>query len=270
MKLFGMTLSAALALVMMSTAYAAEGTIYKTAGGRVTGEIRWKNSAREYAVTNAKGMTVTLPADDVERIDMVRPAKLDAAIRGVKAGGSKMSSAIADLEKIAKEYSHLTFDREASSWLAQAYLKQGNASKAVSVCETVIRGDAEAAYMGPMAVTYWDALIKDGKASKLRLHLDKAIASGDSVAAANALVARGNEIMARGASRANCEEALRDGYLRVILLYADTSTDASTDAFAQALYMGAKAFDGMGQGNRANKLRATLKAECAASSWARR
>jgi hypothetical protein len=109
-------------------------------------------------------------------------------------------------------------------------------------------------------------LIKDGKDAKLNLLLDKAIASGDEVAAAAALVARGNAAMARGSNRANCEEALRDGYLRVILLYAE----AGSEAYAEALYMGAKAFDGMGQGNRANKLREELKANCPNSTWARK
>ena len=199
-------------------------------------------------------------------MEVSRPASLDAAIKRVRAGGSGLGSAITTLQEIAKDYSHLTYDREATRWLADAYLQQGNAAKAVSACEAVIRDDAEAAYMGPMAVLYWRALTKDGKASKLNLLIDKAVASGDAEAAAAALVARGNAIMERGNARANCEEALRDGYLRVILLYANPESEA----YPEALYMGAKAFDGMSQGARANALRDKLKKECPASAWARK
>ena len=253
MKKLSITLCAALAALTALPAFAADaqptGTIV-TANGRATGTLRWKNSAKEYSLTNARGMTVTFPADDVVRVEVNRPAALDAAIKRVRAGGSGVASAIPTLEEIAKDYSHLTYDREATRWLADAYLQQGNASKAVSACEAVIRDDAEAAYMGPMAVLYWRALTKDGKASKLSLLLDKAIASGDE----------------RGTARANCEEALRDGYLRVILLYANPESEA----YPEALYMGAKAFDGMGQGARANALRDKLKQECASSAWARK
>ncbi len=270
MKTLRLTLCALLAVLAIAPVWAAAekptGTIVTTAGTRVRGEIRWKNSAKEYVLTNDKGMTVTYPEDDVENVEMVRPASLDAAIKRVKAGGAGVSSAIPQLAEIAKDYSHLTFDREATRWLATAYLAQGNSAKAVAECEKIIRDDPEAAYMGPMAVMYWRALTKDGKASKLTLLLDKAVASGDAEAAAAALVARGNAVMERGTARANCEEALRDGYLRVILLYADPASEA----YAEALYMGAKAFDGMSQGARANKLRDQLKQDCPTSEWARK
>lgn len=269
MKKLSVTLCALLAALTALPAFAAEsqptGTIV-TANGRATGTLRWKNSAKEYSLTNAKGMTVTFPADDVVSVEVSRPAALDPAIKRVRAGGSGLAAAITTLQDIAKDYSHLTYDREATRWLADAYLQQGKAADAVKACEAVIRDDAEAAYMGSMAVLYWRALTKDGKASKLSLLLDKAIASGDAEAAAAALVARGNAIMERGTARANCEEALRDGYLRVILLYANPDSEA----YPEALYMGAKAFDGMSQGARANALRDTLKKACPTSEWARK
>lgn len=239
--------------------------IIQTANGSTRGALRWKNGAKEYVVTNEKNMTVTFKADDVESVVVDRPAALDGAIKKVQTN-SGVGAALPVLEKIAKDYAHLTYDKEATAWLARAYLLQGNAAKAVSACETVIRDDAEAAYKGDVAVTYWDALIKAGNSTKLKGLLDKAIASGDSTAAAFALVKRGDDIMARGSARANCEEALRDGYLRVILLYADPRSEA----YAEALYKGAKAFEGMGQSSRAARLREQLKSECGASDWARK
>ena len=248
---------------MAAAALQPTGTVY-TGTGQMRGNLRWLNSAKEYRVSDGK-REASFKADDVERVEVDRPAALAQAIKRVQTNQG-LAAAIASLEEVVKAYGHLTYDLEAARWLAAAYLQQGNAAKAVSTCETIIRDNPEAAYKGEMAVSYWEALIKDGKASKLNLLLDKAIASGDSEAAANALVKRGDAIMARGSSRANCEEALREGYLRVILLYADPQSDA----YAEALYKGAKAFDGMSQGSRANKLRETLKRDCASSVWARK
>ena len=260
------TFCALCAILVAAAVQAADptGTLYNVNGGQTRGKLQWRNSAKEYVVTTNRG-SFTFPADQVERVDVDPPAELNAAIKRVQSG-SGLASAIKTLETIAKDYRHLTYDREATQWLAAAYLKEGNAAKAVSACEAVIRDDPEAAYMGAMAVQYWQALIKDGKTAQLDRHLEKAIASGDKIAAASALVARGDAIMARGNSRANCEEALRDGYLRVILLYADPETDA----YPAALYKGAQAFDGMGQGARAGKLREQLKRDCPSSEWARK
>jgi len=241
------------------------GTLVKTDGGRVTGRLRWKNAAKEYEVTLEKGSTI-VPGTDVDTVEIPRPASLDAAIKGVQAGGGQIAKATAALEDIVKSYNHLTWDREAARWLAEGHIRQGNPGKAISVCEAIIRDAPEAAYMGNMAVAYWRALTKDGKSAKLTPLLEKAIASGDKDSAAAALVARGNAIMERGSARVNSEEALRDGYLRVILLYADPDGEA----YPEALYMGAKAFDGMSQGARANKLREKLKSECRNSEWARK
>lgn len=261
------TLGALCAVLVAASVQAADpmGTLHNVNGGQTRGKLQWRNAAKEYVVTTDRG-TFTFPADQVASVDVDRPAALDSAIKRVQSG-SGLASAVKTLEEIAKDYRHLTYDKEATQWLATAYLKEGKAAEAIKACETVIRDDPTAAYTGAMAVQYWEALIKDGKSgTQLNRHLEKAIASGDKVAAASALVARGDAIMARGTSRANCEEALRDGYLRVILLYADPATDA----YPAALYKGAQAFDGMGQGARAGKLRETLKSACPNSDWARK
>lgn len=260
------SLGALCALVLGATLQAAiqpTGTVYNVNGGQSRGKIQWRNAAKEYVVTTDRGQ-FTFPADQVERVEVNPPAELAAAVKRVQAGSA--AAAIPTLQEIAKEYRNLTYDVEATRWLIAAYLAQGKAGDAVRAAETVIRDKPEAAYMGEMAVQYWQALIKDNKASSLNRLLEKAIASGDKTAAAEALVARGDSIMARGASRANAEEALRDGYLRVILLYADPALPA----YPAALYKGAQAFDGMGQGSRANTLREKLKAECPTSEWARK
>ncbi len=267
MKKFSIALCTLMAaLVALPVLAEPVGTVF-TASGSTRGKLRWKNSAKEYVVTSDKGAVVTYSEDDVTNVDVDRPKTLDANIAKVKAGGAGLASAITALEALAKEYQHLKYDREATQWLATACVAQGNAAKAIKACETVIRDDETAAYMGPMAVAYWDALIKDGKnKTKLDLLLEKAIASGDTTAAASALVKRGDAVMARGSARANCEEALRDGYLRVILLYADPSSEA----YPEALSKGAKAFEGMGQSSVASRLREQLKRDCPTSEWNRK
>ncbi len=264
MKKFSITLCTLMVALVASAD--PTGTI-STANGSASGTIRWKNSAKEYVITTPKGASVTYAEDDVTDVNVDRPKNLDANIAKVKQGGAAVTSAISALETIAKEYAHLKYDREATRWLAEAYVKQNNAAKAIKACETVIRDNQEAAYMGPMAVAYWDALILDGKnKTKLDLLLEKAIASGDATAAASALLKRGDAVMARGSARANCEEALRDGYLRVILLYADPTSETYPEALSKA----AKAFEGMGQSTVANRLREQLKADCPTSEWNRK
>ncbi|MEG2724864.1 MAG: tetratricopeptide repeat protein, partial [Kiritimatiellia bacterium] len=169
-----------------------------TANGQAKGGLRWRNSAKEYTVTNDRGMTVTYSADDVTNLVVDKPVELDPAIKKVMAGGAGLTSAIATLKNIASDYNHLTYDMEATRWLADAYMKQGNATEAVKACEDVIKTDESAAYKGEMAVIYWRALSKSGKASRLNTLLEKAIASGDQTSAASALVARGNAALDRG------------------------------------------------------------------------
>ena len=266
------TFGALCAILLAATVGAADlkptGTVYLTTGGSSEGTIQWRRSSKTYVVTTGRS-TSTFSEDQVERVDVKPPALLDALAKRV-ASGSNLSAAVKSLEEIADAYDHLTYDLVATRWLAEAYLKQGNAKEAVSACEKVIRNQPEAAYAGEMAVPYWAALRKTNQTGKLQGLLDKAIASGDRVSAASALVARGDAALgaddAAASSAANCQVALRDGYLRVILLYADPASEA----YPEALYKGAQAFKKMGQSSRATQLLDTLKAECPNSPWARK
>ncbi len=258
MNKFKVTLCTVAAALMALPALAEPtGTIYASGGSR-TGKLSWANAKKEYTVTDAKGARVTYAADTVDRVDVDRPKDLDAQIKKVRSG-TNLSGAIKDLEAMAKEYRHLTYDQEATQWLATAYVKQGNADKAIKACETIIRDTPEAAYEGAMAVAYWDALILDGsKGSKLDGLLEKAIGSGDSTASAAALLKRGDAILAKGTGRSNYEDALRDGYLRVVLLYANPDLPYYPEALSKA----ANAFDKIGQSSTASRLREQLKRDC--------
>lgn len=272
MKTLRNTFGALCAILLAATAGAADikpsGTVYLANGGSSKGTIVWRNGSKSYVVTTGRS-TSTFKEEEVERVDVTPPKDLERLAKSV-AAGSNLAAAVKSLEEIADAYDHLTYDVIATRWLAQAYLKQGNAAKAVSACDKVIRSNPDAAYAGEMAPAYWEALRKTNQAGKLQGLLDKAIASGDRVSAASALVARGDAALgaddAAASTAANCQVALRDGYLRVILLYADPSTEA----YPEALYKGAQAFKKMGQSSRATKLLDTLKAECPNSPWARK
>ncbi len=272
MKTLRYTFGALCAILLAATAGAADikptGTVYLANGGSSKGTIVWRNGSKSYVVTDATGRsTSTFKEDEVERVDVTPPKDLERLAKAVVAG-SNLPATVKSLEEIVDAYDHLTYDVIGTRWLAQAYLKQGNTAKAVSACEKVIRSNPEAAYAGEMAPAYWEALRKSNP-GKLQGLLDKAIASGDRISAASALVARGDAALgadnAAASTAANCQIALRDGYLRVILLYADPSTEA----YPEALYKGAQAFKKMGQSSRATQLLDTLKAECPNSPWAR-
>ncbi len=238
------------------------GTITTVGEQKFVGTFKWFQSSKKYTIKTKK-LSTEVKLAEVETIDIRKPAELDAAIAKVKAGSA--AGAIATLEEIADVYARLTWDQIATRWLVEAYSKTGDTAKATKACEKIIRMDDKAAYQGEFAVAYWRLLISTNKATKLDELLNKAVASGDPYSAAFALVMRGNAAMAKGSAVANCTEALMDGYLRVILLYAGV-----TEAMPEALYMGAKAFDGRQNASRADKLRKQLKAEYPNSEWAKK
>ncbi|MBP5228028.1 MAG: tetratricopeptide repeat protein [Kiritimatiellae bacterium] len=257
-----------MALAALFTAGAAmaqiQATIITPEGRRIEGSVRWKPGEKKYAVTQ-KGKNVEMAMDpaNVKDIEVARPNELVAAIDKVRQGDA--ASAIPMLEKVAKDYLMLKWDRVATRYLAEANLKDGNYEKAISVCETIIRSDPKAAYLGDMAPCYWQALLKKGKTSTVEDLLAQAIKSGDRAASAYAQIMRGDVILLGGDTADNAKKALRDGYLRVITLYK-----AVRDAQPEALYKAAKCFDKLGQSSRADQMRTQLKSEFAASEWAKK
>lgn len=258
------TITLALVAMMTVTLASAQekptGTIETSTGGKVEGTIRWLNASKKYVVSS-KNRDTELAEADVVDITVKKPKALDPAIANIKRG-AKLPDSIKTLQTIADDYAHLTWDVEASRWLADAYMRQGRAAEAVKACETLVRSNEELGYKGEIAVMYWRALLKDGKSARMAPLLEKAAASGDSYSAAFALLLRGDAAMAKGSAAANCREALMDGYLRVILLYGGVA-----DAMPEALSKAAKAFDGMSQATRASALRKRLKDEYPTSEW---
>ena len=105
------------------------------------------------------------------------------------------------------------------------------------------------------------ALLKTGKGARLNDLITKAIAEGGREASAAALIMRGDMLM----ERKETLNALKDGYLRVVILYENVKS-----VQPEALYKAAKAFDALNQNANAERMRTTLRTKYSQSEYARK
>ncbi len=240
-----------------------EGKILTTDKQVVAGKIRWYPAKRVYEIAQVRpggqSYTSELPPDKVARIQVAKPAKLDAAIAAVRSG--KAAAAIPVLQSIVKTYAMLEWDEKAARYLAEAQLASGDAAGAAATCEGLIKAKPEVAYLGEVAPVYWQALLKTGKTAKLNDYITKAIGAGDRGASAAALIMRGDMLM----EKRETLNALKDGYLRVVVLYENVK-----DVQPEALYKAAKAFDALNQNANAERMRTKLRTKYAQSEYARK
>lgn len=267
-KLFTCCAVATLAVGIALTA-AADPVVAKPMPGRLTrkdgtqivGNIRWMSQGKKYIVSQSnkdgRSISTDVPLADVARVETRKPEKLEAAIRAVESG--KSAAAIPVLAQIATQYAMLGWDEPATRYLAQATLDTGKADAAVAICEKIIRVKPEAAYLGDVAPIYWQALLRTDKKSKLAELVGKAISSGDRFASASALIMRGDMLM----EQKEPMNALKDGYLRVIVLYENVRA-----VQPEALFKAAKAFEALSQNGNAEKFRSTLRSKFPKSSYA--
>ena len=214
-----------------SPLWAIQGTI-RTATDSKKGDIKWQPRSKSYAVSFKKGNT------------MVSAEYPLAYVIGV-------------LTKVVQDYKMLVWDKPAGRYLVEAYISANNAQKAFEVATSIINEDKSAAWKGDLAPAYWQALLKLGKTQKLEGLVKKAAISGDRAASANALVMRGDMILAsEGTSPEGCRKALTDAYLRVALMYAD---EPCREARVDAMQRAADCFDKLGQAARAEQLRSQAR-----------
>ena len=240
-----------------SPLWAIQGTI-RTATDSKKGDIKWQPRSKSYAVSFKKGNTMVsaeYPLADVEELDIEKPAGYDKAVENVRRGNG--AAAIGVLTKVVQDYKMLKWDKPAGRYLVEAYISANNAQKAFEVAEGVIKDDTTAEWKGELAPAYWQALLKLGKTQKLEALVKKAAISGDRAASANALVMRGDMILAsEGTSPEGCRKALTDAYLRVALMYAD---EPCREARIDAMQRAADCFDKLGQAARAEQLRSQAR-----------
>ena len=233
--------------------FAIQGTV-STAVESVSGDVKWHARDKKYIIEKGK-ITKEFKLADVTSLDIPKPAGFDKAVQAVENGQG--ASAVATLTKIVADYRMLQWDKPAGRYLTLAHLAAGNAQKAYDVCSPIVAEDKSAGYSGDLASAYWQALLKLGKREELEKMLKKAATSGDRPASAAALVMRGDIIVAAShASPAELKKALRDGYMRVVLMYQDADCVRER---REALRKAAGCFDKMGQAARAENLRAQAK-----------
>ena len=242
------------AVMVAASAFAIHGTL-STESESLTGDIKWQSRGKQYVVSVKKGQTMVdmeRKLDVVTRLNIPKPAGYDKAVQAVEAGQG--ASAIPVLAKIVSDYRMLVWDKPAGRYLALAYLAAGNAQKAYEVCVPIISEDKSSGYTGDLAAAYWQALLKLGKREQLEGMLKKAASCGDRPTSAAALVMRGDIIAsASNDSPEALKQALRDGYLRVVLMYQDAECRRER---VEAMLKAADCFDKLGQKQRGASLRA--------------
>ena len=241
-------------VMAMASAFAIQGSV-STETETVSGDVKWHRLDKKYVIEKGK-ITKEFALADVTSLDIPKPAGYDKAVQSVEAGQG--AAAIPVLTKIVADYSMLQWDKPAGRYLAMAHLAAGNAKKAADLCEEIIKEDRSAGWSGDLASAYWQALLKLGKKDQLEGLLKKAATSGSRQASAAALVMRG-DIIVQGSNDApeELKKALRDGYMRVVLMYQDPECRRER---GDALVRAASCFDKLGQAARAENLRAQAKA----------
>ena len=197
--------------------FAIQGTV-STDVESVSGDVKWRGRDKKYVIEKGK-ITKEFKLVDVTSLNIPKPAGFDKAVQAVENGQG--ASAVATLTKIVAE-------------------------------------DKSAGYSGDLASAYWQVLLKLGKREELEKMLKKAATSGDRQASAAALVMRG-DIVVQGSNDApeELKKALRDGYMRVVLMYQDPDCRRER---GEAMLKAAACFDKLGQAARAENLRAQAKA----------
>jgi tetratricopeptide (TPR) repeat protein len=260
-------------LIAMAAAWTLAGFCGSTqAGMEVQGRLYLKNDPRpkegkiralpgfnKYVVTTMVGnnpVAVEIEGFRVERVEVAKPADLDKTIRQVQ---TQPAAAIPALKKIMEDYVWLNWDMVAARYLLDAYLKSGQASKAVETANQIIGQNRMAVDNADFLTAYVDAMVADNKESGVENILTEAIKKGGRDIAAVAYVKRGNILKKKG----NAKEALVEGYLRVTEMFQEQK-----DAQPEALYQAAKCFEELGMGTQAERMRTRLRSsQFAGSPW---
>lgn len=248
----------ALSIMLGATQAVQADAIRRTDGQVVTGlRIKWFPSRQEYQVEGTDGTLISIPGDEVDALEIAKPAEMDKAMQAFNA--QKYAEAIPILEDIIARYKRLKWDGVASEMLAKACLATGDFKKAVQIMSGVMEGAGKNLATDEQFGVYWTALAGANMKAGLKQSLSDAIQGSSRPLAALALVKRGDM---------NKEDGKRDDaaldYLRSILMYEDVAGSQP-----EALYKAAVLFDEM-RDPRAEDLKKRLRARYSDSPYARK
>ncbi|MFO7871634.1 MAG: hypothetical protein R6V03_09415 [Kiritimatiellia bacterium] len=232
-----------------------EGAI-KTDDGQIhSGRIRYLSHSKKYEVID-RNARMNYPERSVVAVRVKEPDEIKQASRLIQQ--ERYTSAIPKLEQVVREYKKLQWDVVATEWLAKIYDKTGRPEKVASAVQALKRAGSEERITGELLDIYIDALIKLKRTADVQKMLDIQIRKGTREAAAVAQIKRGDLEISQG----NPKIALRDGYLRTIVLFS-----AVKEAQPEALFKAAKAFEALGRSTDAEKMRQILLAQYPTSSY---
>jgi len=234
------------------------GTIFKKNDPRpIQGLIRAQPASRKYVVTQGP-VTIEIDAYSVERVDVAKPAELDAAVRLLS---SNPGAAVAPLKKLVDDYKMFNWGIVAGRHLIDAYVRSKQPVEAIRAAEAVIADDPAAKSNPEFLTKYWEAMIGADREAGLESSLMEAIQRGPREAAAVAFVKRGDIFKKKN----DCSEALVSGYLRTVELFREVK-----EIQPEALYKAARCFEELGRASQAEKMRKRLLADYDKSEWAER
>lgn len=165
------------------------------------------------------------------------------------------------LEQIAGNYKMLQYDGEAGKLIAEGFLKQNNPNGAIDACKKIMAGNKDAGWNSAMAPAYWQALLDANKIGEVQPLLDKGVTASEQAVSMMACIRRGDLYMKKNEPKL----ALKDGYLRAVLLYRDQG-----EARAEALYRAGEAFEKAGQNTYAERMRDELRSKYSRTSWGKK
>jgi hypothetical protein len=253
-----MILMGALSVILGISGVLCADTIKKSDGSEIKGlRVKWFPSRQEYQVEQADGAMVSIPADEVDSMEIAKPAEFDKAVQAFAA--RQFEAAIPILEDLISRYKRLQWDGMASELLAKAYLGKGDFKKGAQVMGDVLAGTARNLVTDEQYGLYWTALAGAQMNAVLKQSLTEAISGESRPLAALALVKRGDMNKADGKR----DDAALD-YLRSILLYEDAVASQP-----EALFKAAQLFEEM-RDPRAEDLKKRLRANYPDSPFTRK
>lgn len=217
--------------------------------------LQWRESSQEYRLTMPDGTVLPLRKNQIERLEVDKPAEFDKASQMVD--GKQYAQAIPILEAMISEYAMRVWDNQARYLLAQAYMGMNNSKKAAQVLDDYVAQVSKAQLPAEVILFYWNVLLSADRGASLKKELDDVIATGSREMVAAAQIMRGN--LSRQAGQKDA--ALLD-YLRVILLFESVKT-----VQPEALFRAAELLDEM-RDPRAEGLRKKLVTEYKDSPYA--
>jgi len=234
-------------------------SLKKTDGKVLEGSrIKWFETRREYQVENADGSMLPVPFDEVESVEVDKPAEFDKAVQAVAA--KQYDAAIPILEDLVLKYRRLQWDAKSREVLAKACVAKGDFKKSVQVLGDLMSNTPKSQVTDEQHVLYWSALLGAQMTATLKKDLNETLAGDSKSLAALAMIKRGDINKSEGKR----DDAVLD-YMRVVILY-----DEVREAQPEALFKAAQLLGEMRDTARADELKKKLMSLYPASVYARK